>query len=125
MSLPVGLDPAIYETVSRLLSKANDSDRADLESAFSLLSWNAYELGAKHGGQMEAGYLEAGRIAAPSAKRRSFGRATDDRITKAAQEFRHLSKEDAAFEIADVVRRSPSFVRRRLIKLFPGADWKK
>lgn len=46
------------------------------------------------------------------------------KITEEAEKYRHMSKENAAYEIAELVERAPGTVRRHLSKIHPGLDWR-
>jgi DNA-binding CsgD family transcriptional regulator len=46
------------------------------------------------------------------------------KVIAAAKTFRHLSKGNASYEIAQIVNLDPGTVRRYLSKLYPGELWK-
>lgn len=57
--------------------------------------------------------------------RRLIGSTSRAKVAKAAEEFRHLSKEKAAAEIAEIVNLDPGTIRRYLTQAFPGEEWRK
>jgi hypothetical protein len=57
--------------------------------------------------------------------RKLIGAASRSKVKKAAEFYRHLSKEKAAPEIAKIVSLDSGTVRRYLSELFPRDAWKK
>ena len=57
--------------------------------------------------------------------RRAIGVASRQKVATAAEPYRHLSKGNAAHEIAQIVSLDAGTVKRYLTELFPGKDWKK
>ncbi|MNV12914.1 hypothetical protein D3C71_1035390 [compost metagenome] len=78
-----------------------------------------------------AGYLAAlhatnsFRVKRGAQSRRAQGDVTRDRVKLVAKQYTHLSRESAAFQIADVVGKSSGTIRRLLSELFPGEEWHK
>ena len=78
------------------------------------------------------GYLDGlqdarDRAHAEAAKsRRKIGDSKRERVRQLAEPHRgHMSKEKAAFEIAESIGASPGSIRKMLTELFPGSDWTK
>lgn len=57
--------------------------------------------------------------------RRAIGTKSRIKVKIEAEHYRHLSKERAAAEIADIVNLDTGTIRRYLSELFPGNMWKK
>jgi len=57
--------------------------------------------------------------------RRLIGASTRERVRAAAEQHRHLTKGEAAFEIAEEIAMSPDRVRKLLSEIFPGPEWVK
>ena len=64
------------------------------------------------------------RQATATNARRMIGDASRQKVANAAESFKHLTKENAAAEIAKIVHLDAGTVRRYLIQLFPGDKWK-
>ena len=54
-----------------------------------------------------------------------IGAKTRAKVAGAAKPFMHLSKDDAAFEMKDIVNLGAGTIRRYLTEIFPGNKWKK
>ncbi len=57
------------------------------------------------------------------AGRRKIGLVSKSRVAKSAVAFMHLSKGDAAYEIAKIVNLDAGTVKRYLSQIFPGEKW--
>ena len=68
--------------------------------------------------------LKLNRIQSAADGRKKIGAASRAKIAKAAEAFRHLSKGNASYEIADIVSLDPGTIKRYLSELFPGDAWK-
>lgn len=55
--------------------------------------------------------------------RKAIGWNTKLKVRTAAENFRHKSKEAAAYEISELVGLSPGRVKQLLSELFPGKEW--
>lgn len=57
--------------------------------------------------------------------RRLLGATTRSKVAKEAEKIRHkMTKEDASYVIAEVVKKNSGTVKRYLTELFPGDTWK-
>ena len=98
---------------------------ACMECAADANRWSGFMLGILTGFSMndsvrEQG-IENGRRAAEG--RRLIGSASREKVRKAAEAYRHVARDAAAFPISQEVGLAPGTVRRYLSQLFPGDDW--
>jgi hypothetical protein len=57
--------------------------------------------------------------------RKKIGTESRGKVAKAAEKYMHLSRGNAAHEIASIVNLDTGTVRRYLSELFPGEKWKR
>ncbi len=105
----------IFERRELTSDEKNDVAKA-ISAAFSL-GWDNAESEKKEKNRQS--------IARAANGRRLIGSTSRQKVKDKAMEYKHLSKEAAAAEIAEVVGLSPGHVRRYLTQLFPGDEWKK
>jgi hypothetical protein len=56
--------------------------------------------------------------------RRLIGATSRAKVQKAAQAFKHLSKSNASYEMAELLNLDAGTIKRYLTELFPGDKWK-
>ena len=56
--------------------------------------------------------------------RRLIGATSRAKVALSAESFRHLSRSNASYEMADIVNLDPGTIKRYLSELFPGDKWK-
>lgn len=95
----------------------NESERPELYDAF---------MGVlKRGRALEKGFIRDAAVKRASNGRRLIGATTRAKVAKEADILRHkMTKGDAAYAIAEIVKKDSGTVKRYLTELFPGDKWK-
>jgi uncharacterized protein YktA (UPF0223 family) len=109
--------------IAHEVSKIPDSaGKHDLAAAFMRVIELALDEGI-HKAMMRDQFRRDHQVKEATAERKALGKSTDDSVKKEAENFKHLSKENAAHEIALLINKSPATVRKALSRLFPKDTW--
>jgi hypothetical protein len=115
------------EVISDFLRLAPDEYSALITRFFEIWSRQSDTLNAKlyRMGKMQAAEeIKWGNVRRASNGRRLIGATSRAKVQKAAQAFRHLSRSNASYEMAELVNLDAGTIKRYLTELFPGDKWK-
>jgi hypothetical protein len=123
---------AMFLVLSRGDAKASSQDPRDPRIKFAKFffhhwvsnSPNSYAVAYRMGKEHASTEIAINNVKRAANGRRLIGATSRAKVAKAAEQFRHLSKGNAAYEMASIVNLDPGTIKRYLSELFPGDKWK-